>query len=233
MLTSTSAPGGSPAPAPPAPSLSGEDDGDNDFSPLLDLLQRFPDLFEKYVLEHLDPTARAELAPAGSAFLAMVYPGSIFAFGVPRAQTTGLGLVRRVFKLVDFLGSAERLAWAKANGCPWDSHTCELAAQEGNLAALQWMRAHGCQWNQWTTSAAAKGGHLELLRWAREHHCPWTPRTCALAANCGHLNVLQWARAHGCEWMKLECEAAARLGNHPETLAWVLQQPDDYNEDDD
>ena len=223
--------------------FSGGDDGDNDFSPLLDLLQRFPDLFEKCVLERLDPFDRASLAQTGSAFQDAVYPRSIFPHGVPRAQTTGVvlpggsvllgtwGVVRRVFKLVEFLGTAERLAWAKANGCPWGSNTCELAAQEGNLIALQWIRAHGCHWNEWTTCAAARGGHLEVLRWAREHKCAWGWRACALAAQEGHLEVLQWARAHGCEWRKRTCECASR--NHPETLAWVREQPDDTDDDDD
>ena len=45
------------------------DDHDN-FSPLLDLLQRFPVLFGKYVLDQLDPSARVSLARTGSAFQA-------------------------------------------------------------------------------------------------------------------------------------------------------------------
>ena len=119
MSTSTPPPGDDPEPAPPAPPLSADDHHDHDdFSPLLDLLQRFPDLFHKEVLERLDPTARASLAGAGSAFLDVVFPRSVFPFGLPtHAETTG-GAVR-VFKLVDFVGTAERLAWAKANGCPW------------------------------------------------------------------------------------------------------------------
>jgi len=35
--------------------------------------------------------------------------------------------------------------------------------------------------------------------------------------------VLRWARAHGCPWSKHGCETVSR--NHPETLAWVQQQP--------
>ena len=233
MSSSTPAPGGGPGPTPPAPSLSagGDDDGHDhdDVSPLLDLLQKFPDLFQKYVLERLDPFDRATLARAGSAFRDAVYPRSIFPDGLPRAQETtgpvmGAGGVRRVFKLVNFLGSAERLAWAKANNCPWGSTTCELAAREGNLVALQWMRAHGCRWNQWTADGAARGGHLAVLRWAREQHCPWGWRTCAIAALEGHLAVLQWARAHGCPWSKRMCLCVSASGNHNETYAWVWQQ---------
>jgi hypothetical protein len=60
-----------------------------------------------------------------------VCPRSIFPLGLPRAQMTIWGVLARVFKLVDFLGSAERLAWAKANGCPWVALTCRYAARAG------------------------------------------------------------------------------------------------------
>ena len=60
MPTSTPPLGGGPEPAPPAPPLSAEgDDDDDSSSPLLDLLQRFPDLSREEVLEGLDPVARA------------------------------------------------------------------------------------------------------------------------------------------------------------------------------
>ena len=64
-----------------------------------------------------------------------------------------------------------------------------------------------------------------MLRWAREHGCPWnSAMMCECAAAGGHLDVLRWARAHGCSWYKRECEFASR--HHPETLAWVRQQPE-------
>jgi len=256
LSMSTSIPpfGGGPEPAPPAPPLSaGDDDHDHDdFSPLLDLLERFPDLFLKEVLEQLDPNARVSLARTGGAFLDVVYPRYIFPFGLLRAEHTAWVYwgAARLFKLVNFLGSAERLTWAKANGCPWSSQWCELAARGGHLEALQWARARGCPWNEWacgcaarrghldvlqwarehgcpwsagTCESAARGGHLGLLRWARENDCPWNAWTCYAAAWDGHLDVLQWARAHGCPWIKSQCEAASR--DHPETLAWVWQHP--------
>jgi len=71
---------------------------------------------------------------------------------------------------------------------------------------------------------AAAGGQLNVLRWAREHDCPWDWLTCFDAARGGHLAVLQWARAHGCPWHKWACNVASR--DHPETLAWVQQQPE-------
>ena len=255
MLASTPPPDGGPGPAPPAPSLSDEGNNDHDDSSpplldLLDLLERFPDLVLKEVLERLDPTARASLARTGSALWDVVFPISISPFGLLRAETPPAAGVARVFKLVDFLGTAERLAWAKANGCPWDAETCCYAARGGNLEALKWARQHGCPWNAGTCHGAARGGHLEVLQWAREHggtwcantsfaaaggghlsvlrwareqECPWNDWTCLFAARGGHLAVLQWARAHGCPWRKHECELDSR--DHPETLAWVRQQP--------
>jgi hypothetical protein len=201
MSASTPPPGGGPEPAPPAPPLSAGGDDENhddhdDFSPLLDLLERFPDLFEKYVLEHPDPTARASLAGAGSAFLDVVFPRSIFPFGLPRAQETTGGFAARVFTLGDYLGTAERLAWAKANGCPWSWRTCAHAAEQGNVEALKRMREHHCQWDTVTSYAAARGGHLAVLPCARAHGCPWNTRGCEIASR-----------------------------HHPDTLAWVQQQP--------
>ena len=225
MSASSLPPGGGPEPAPAVPSLSDggdeDHDHDHDFSPLLDLLERFPDLCKTYVLVRLDPIARASLVGAGSAFLYGVFPRSIFPFGLPaRAEATG-GAVR-VFKVVVFIGSIERLAWAKANGCPWTADTFLYAAVGGNLEVLHWMWDQGCPWNETTSSALAGSGHLPVLRWAREHDCPWGESTCCFAALGGHLAVLQWARAHGYPWSKRECEFASQL--YPETLAWVRQQ---------
>jgi hypothetical protein len=80
-----------------------------------------------------------------------------------------------------------------------------------------------CPWNEFTCAYAAVGGHLEVLQWAREHDCPWNDLACAYAAQNGHLAVLQWARERGCPWRKHDCERFAQ--GHPETLAWVQEQP--------
>jgi hypothetical protein len=32
------------------------------------------------------------------------------------------------------------LQWARANGCPWNAHTCAFAAQNGHLEMLHWLR---------------------------------------------------------------------------------------------
>jgi len=241
--------------APPPKRRSGaddDDDNDNDndeIFPLLDLLQRFPDLFVLKVLAHLDPIDRTFLAQAGSACRA-----AVAASDLPRAGTRQVALGRSVWvvrhKITEFCTSVERLAWAKASGCPWVAYACEVAALSGRLDVLQCARAHDCPWSSGTCTAAALRGHLEVLTWAREHGCPWDSLTCAFAAggghlavlrwarandcpwgdtcyyaaSSGHLEVLQWARAHGGSWSKRECESAS--WRHPATLAWVLAQPE-------
>jgi hypothetical protein len=131
----------------------------DDTFPLLDrLLEDLPEVVERFVLPGLDPNALALLARVKRGWCAVVVSS-----GLPRA-----GIAEGVPLMVtEFCGSVERLAWAKANGCPWDERTC---------------------------ASAARGGFLEVLRWAREHHCPWDWRTCASAARGGHLHVLRWAQ---------------------------------------
>jgi len=138
-------------------------------------------------------------------------------------------------QLAAFCTSAERLAWAKANGCPWGDdfnfewyapNCCAHAAGGGHLEALQWARKQDppCPWGVTTCSFAAGGGHLDVLRWLRGHGCPWDMvETCYAAA--GHLEVLQWAweQDPSCVWGKLRaCEFAAE-GGHLEVLKWARE----------
>jgi hypothetical protein len=208
-------------PEPPAAEGHGggaADDGDdnNTFSQLLDLLERFPDLFAQKVLQHLDPIDRTFLAQAGGACRAAVAASDLPRAGT-REQVRGKSLWVVTHKLCEFCTSVERLAWAKASGCPWVWETCALAARGGRPEVLQWARANNCTWEQRTCSAAAQEGHLEVLRWAHEHGCPWSTSTCSQAASDGHLHVLQWARAHGCPWDSWTCALAA-AGGHFEVL---------------
>jgi hypothetical protein len=198
------------------PSEKNEDDADAAPSELLGpLLEEWREVLVKHVLERLEPTDCAVLAQVGKAWLAVVLANNL-----PRAGTEGAVKL----KLVDFLGSVERLAWAKENGCPWEQHTCALIAGDGRLDVLQWARDHDCPWNEDTCELAALGGHLEVLKWARESHCPWNERTCANAAAGGHLEVLMWAWEHGCPWgMGNACEDAA-AGGHLEVLKWLREQ---------
>jgi len=190
MSSSTPAPGGSPDGSELSRDELGSGSGrgggvgvDNDSAvSLLALLERFPELFHKEILERLDPADRAVLAQVGRLWLAAVAAAMLW--DLPRAgKSAGVPL-----KLVEFLGSAQRLAWARDNGCPWDEGTCGLAAKGGHLVALRWARKNGCPWGVATCREAATGGHLEVLQWAREHDCPWVPGDmCLFAAAGGHL----------------------------------------------
>ena len=101
------------------------EDEDAPTSPLLGaLLEDLREVFEKEVLkERLDPTDLAVLAQVGRACLAAVVSS-----GLPRAgKSEGVPLM-----LKDFLGSVERLAWAKQNMCPWNTRTCARVARRGH-----------------------------------------------------------------------------------------------------
>jgi len=132
--------------------------GSNPGSPLLgSLMDEWSGLFEAEVLPRMDPTSRAILAQVNRAGRdAVRLPAGLACAG----RTVGVPL-----KLVDFVGSVERLAWAKANGCPWVAHTCRLVAVGGDLEALLWARAHGCPWHAGAWRLAALGGHLDVVRW--------------------------------------------------------------------
>jgi hypothetical protein len=85
-------------------------------SPLLGrLLEELPAVLAAEVLSRLVPADNAVLAQVARPWLEVV-----LTFGLPRAgKTAGVPL-----KLSEFVGSAERLAWAKANGCAWEARTC-------------------------------------------------------------------------------------------------------------
>ena len=52
--------------------------------------------------------------------------------------------------------------WQGSNG----PHTCQKAAEFGQLQALQWLRKKGCDWNKYTNYyRAAENGHLST--WTR------------------------------------------------------------------
>ena len=76
----------------------------------------------------------------------------VLANNLPRAGKRGAVKL----KLVDFVGSVKRLAWAKDNGCPWDPRTCARAAEGGHLEVLQWAREHGCLLDRWTCTRASQ-----------------------------------------------------------------------------
>ena len=81
------------------------------------LCENLPGLFEEEVLKRwLDPTDRALLARVARGFKA-----AVLASGLPQARPVRL-------RVKDFVGTVERLAWAKANRCPWNDRTCAFIA---------------------------------------------------------------------------------------------------------
>jgi len=124
-------------------------------------MEDLPELFEKELLKKcLDPTDRALLARVARGFKAAVV-------------ASGLPLVRPQLKLKDFLdGSGERLAWAKANRCPWGKNACARAAGEGHLEVLTRMRELDCPWDGHTLLCASNNGHAKVLKWALKNGCP-------------------------------------------------------------
>jgi hypothetical protein len=176
-----------------------DDDDDNDnFSPLL---ERFPHLFAQKVLQHLEPIDRTFLAQAGRACRAAVAAADLPRAG-SREEVLGKSVWVVTHRLSEFVDSVERLAWAKASGCPW--------SKPRNMRKRR--------------AIIAGRGRLHVPRWAREHDCPWDElNDCRISAWQGHLQVLRWARENGCPWMKLVCGRFSQ--NHPVILAWVRAQP--------
>jgi len=195
--------------------------------PVLEFLEEYPALFAAEVLQRLDPGDRAVLAQVASPLLAAVAAAAAVDSRLPRAgKSAGVPL-----KLVEFLGSDKRLAWAKSNGCPWTEATCARVAQAGNLEMLRWAREHDCPWDDLTCARAAEGGHLEVLRWARDHGCRWTyvwrkrwatEEICGLVAGGGDLDMLMWLREQQCPWDARTLLNAHRNG-HTEVLTWAKE----------
>jgi hypothetical protein len=182
-------------------------------SPLLEpLLEELPKVLAVEVLTRLDPTDLTLVARVGPVSRAVVV-----ASGLPRAGANGGALLN----VEDFVGSTQRLAWAKDNGCPWNAWTCALAARSGLVEVLRWAREHGCDWDEETCAKAAESGHLEVLKWARVHDCPWVEvdednenimNCCALSAGQGHLEMLKWLREQDCPWDEETRRSGRALG---------------------
>ena len=83
-------------------------------------LGNLPEVFEKEVLPLLDATDRALLARVDRACNAAVVTSGLAHAGGSREAP---------LKVQDFVGSVERLAWAKANRCPWEEKTTALASR--------------------------------------------------------------------------------------------------------
>jgi hypothetical protein len=180
-------------------------------------------------LGQIEVRRRNPLAPLAPLAVAVV-EGDVEALGWLIQLFDGKGLNWRAddfgSKLLPWLairrGKIDSLTCLRANGCPWDEHTCTIAARRGHLEVLQWLRQNGCPWSERTCSSAAERGDLEMLQWARQNGCPWDLETCWVAAEGGHLEVLQWLRHNGCPLNEGTCRAAA-TGGHLVVLQWAHQ----------
>jgi len=178
------------------------------------LVVTLPDFFiEEVIKKHMDGTDRAIFASVSHECREIVKRTGLRQAGQPPHAP---------LRVIDFVGSIERLAFAKESGCPWQAETCAIVARGGNLDVLIWARKNNCPWGVGTCAWAARGGHMKMLRWARANGCPWDWLTCAWAARGGHLNVLKWAREQDpvCPWNEATCKCAAE-GGHAEVLEWA------------
>ena len=203
------------------------------------LLEYLPEVLAAEVLSRLEPTDVVMFGQVGRSCRA-----AVVAFGVPQEPETsddegddeegGTGEGTEggplLLRVENFVGSAERLAWAKERGCPWDGDICKFAAWGGHLEVLKWAREHRCPWDFRVCACAARGGHLEMLKRVREHGCDWTEGTSSTAAAGGHLEVLRWAHEHGCPWGASTCSFAA-LNGHLHVLQWARENGCPWNQE--
>jgi len=200
-------------------------------SPLLDLLEKFPDFFSKEVLERVDPADRAFFAQVSHGCRAAVVGSELPCAGTrvgmrqlnPADRARLAGAVRAFVsgRGCSQLGSLGSLGYVESSDVPRAGGVVRLEWKVFSSAErLAWAKASRGRWDGWTCALAAQGGHLEALQWAREHGCPWDTWTCRYAAEGGHLESLQWARAHGCPWDAWTCRYAAE-GGHLESLQWA------------
>ena len=67
------------------------------------------------------------------------------------------------------------------------------AVYSGKLELGQRLRAEGCPWNWHTCHYAVEKGHVETLRWLRENGCPWTAAIRHRAAwELGYTDNFDW-----------------------------------------
>eukprot|EP00611_Tribonema_gayanum_P002471 TRINITY_DN11846_c0_g1_i1.p2 TRINITY_DN11846_c0_g1~~TRINITY_DN11846_c0_g1_i1.p2 ORF type:complete len:135 (-),score=34.59 TRINITY_DN11846_c0_g1_i1:457-861(-) len=95
------------------------------------------------------------------------------------------------------------------------------AAKHNHLHVLKWARQNGCPWSSDTCEAAASAGHLEILQWAHAQGCVMDLSTCEVAAQNNHLHVLQWARSNGCPW---EADKCLERATDPEARAYITSE---------
>lgn len=53
-----------------------------------------------------------------------------------------------------------------------DTRTCTNAAARGDLNRLKWARANGCPWDSTTHYVAKIHGHVKVVKWLEKNGCP-------------------------------------------------------------
>jgi hypothetical protein len=197
--------------------------------PLLDLVERHPEFFEKEVLARVDPADRAFLGQVNSAcraaVLASQLPCAGTRLGMRWLNPASCALLAREVR-ARVPGSndstlAIELGYVSSSDVPRAGGVVRLELE--SATRLAWAKARGCRWDEWICALVAKSGHLEVLQWARKYGCPWDKRTSQYAAEGGHLEMLQWARARGCPWHEwCMCSYAAKRG-HLKVLIWLRE----------
>ena len=149
-------------------------------------------------------------------------PREVWDFLGPRCQI-GRELTAHTSALAAAGGHLETLQRLRAEGCPWDTRTCDAAVERGRVEVLRWALEAGCPLQrQKATLVAARNGDVNVLALLRSFDCPFDGRTCAAAAGGGRLEAVQWLRAQGCPWDSGSVRAAERHG-HPDVLQWLRE----------
>ena len=229
---------------------------DDDACALRALVTRHPDLFEKEILERLDPTDRAFLGEVDRGCRAAVVASDLPCAGTRvgmrqlnpadrdrlardvRAFTPyteqplfRFNIARRYISPLELFGG---VGYVESSDLPRAGGVVrlELGAFSTSAERLAWAKEKGCRWDARTCAITARGGHLEALRWAREQGCEWDELTCRCAADGGHLEVLKWAREHDCPWGSATCHGAFESG-HLEVIKWAREHDCPYWPSDD
>lgn len=124
------------------------------------------------------------------------------------------------------------------------SPTCEQEDGRSSVEILAWARANGCPWNRaWLVEAVADDwsecsrglpgrGPSPILTFLEDNGCggEWLDGICALAADAGNVNTLRDAVALGLPWDSDECWARATAPlrhdvgeGHGEVQAWLCE----------
>ena len=65
------------------------------------------------------------------------------------------------------------------------------------MHCLMYAHAQGCPWNSTLCAIAAKYGHLDCLAYAHENGCPWDRQTCEYADAHAQFQCLAYAYERG------------------------------------